>query len=76
MPSWTTPYLADAIDAIRAEGEAVPDELIAHLSPVIWEPVNFLGEYAFDPATSIRPAEEVCRLLRANRLAVRSTRRH
>src|SRR2546423_5541731 len=30
--AWTTPYLADAIAALRAEGEDVPDELIAHLS--------------------------------------------
>ena len=36
------PYLADAIEARRAEGEDVGDELIAHLSPVAWEPVNFL----------------------------------
>jgi TnpA family transposase len=28
----TTPYLADAIEALRAEGEDVPDELITHLS--------------------------------------------
>jgi hypothetical protein len=45
----TMPYLADAIDALRAEGEEVPDELIAHLSPIAWEPVNFLGEFTFDP---------------------------
>jgi len=32
--AWTTPYLADAIAALRAEGEDVPDELIAHLSPI------------------------------------------
>jgi TnpA family transposase len=47
--AWTTPSLADAIEALRAEGEAVPDELIAHLSPIAWEPVNFLGEFTFDP---------------------------
>jgi TnpA family transposase len=52
IAAWTTPYLADAIDSLRAEGEVVPDELIAHLSPVIWEPVNFLGQYRFDPANA------------------------
>ncbi len=46
------PYLADAIEALRAEGEDVGDELIAHLSPVAWEPVNFLGRYTFDPANA------------------------
>jgi TnpA family transposase len=50
--AWTTPYLADAIDALRAEGEDVPDELLAHLSPVAWEPVNFLGRYTFDPGNA------------------------
>jgi Tn3 transposase DDE domain len=38
--AWTTPYLADGITALRAEGEDIPDELIAHLSPIAWEPVN------------------------------------
>jgi hypothetical protein len=42
---------------LRAEGEVVPDELIAHLSPVIWEPANFLGQYTFDPA-SARPLDD------------------
>src|SRR6266851_10425526 len=52
ITAWTTPYLADAIKALRADGEDVPDELIAHLSPVAWEPVNFLGRYTFDPANA------------------------
>jgi len=50
--AWTTPYLADAIEALRAEGEDIPDELLAHLSPVAWEPVNFLGRYTFDPGNA------------------------
>jgi TnpA family transposase len=47
--AWTTPYLDDALAALRTEGEAVPDELVAHLSPIAWEPVNFLGRFTFDP---------------------------
>ncbi|MBV9544275.1 MAG: Tn3 family transposase [Chloroflexi bacterium] len=31
--AWTTPYLADVIAELRAEGEDISDELIAHLSP-------------------------------------------
>jgi len=61
--AWTTPYLADAIDALRVEGEDVPDELIAHLSPIAWEPVNFLGQFTFD-AGNARPLENR-RLLRS-----------
>jgi hypothetical protein len=55
--AWTTPYLADAIAAVRAEGEAVPDELIGHLSPIAWEPVNFLAKFTFDPGTA-RPLDD------------------
>ena len=55
--AWTTPYLADAIVALRAEGEDVPDELIAHLSPIAWEPVNFLGQFTFDPGNA-RPLDD------------------
>lgn len=47
--AWTTPYLADAVDALQAEGEAVSTEHLAHLSPLAWEQVNFLGQYAFKP---------------------------
>ena len=52
VAAWMTQYLADSIDALHAAGEVVPDELIAHLSPVIWEPVNFPGQYRFDPGSA------------------------
>src|SRR5439155_25622115 len=55
--AWTTPYLADAIAALRAEGEDVRDELIAHLSPIAWKPVNFLGQFTFDPGNA-RPLDD------------------
>ena len=57
IAAWTTPYLADAIEALGAEGEDVPGELTSHLSPVAWEPVNFLGRYTFDPANA-RPLDD------------------
>ena len=57
IAAWTTPYLGDAIEALRAKGEDVPEELIAHLSPVAWEPLNFLGRCTFDPANA-RPLED------------------
>jgi hypothetical protein len=47
--TWTTPHLADAVDALRAEGESVPDEYLGHVSPLVWDHVNLLGEYRFDP---------------------------
>jgi TnpA family transposase len=48
--AWTTPHLADAIAAARAEGDAVPDGYIVHLSPLAWNHVYLLGEYTFDPS--------------------------
>src|SRR5450631_3030050 len=38
--TWTTPYLADAISTHLAEGQNIPDELLAHLSPIAWEPAR------------------------------------
>jgi hypothetical protein len=35
--------------ALRAEGVDVPDEHPAHLSPLVWDHVNFLGTSTFDP---------------------------
>jgi TnpA family transposase len=55
--AWTTPYLADAIAAHRAEGQDVPDKLLAHLSPIAWEPVNLLGQFTFDPGNA-RPLDD------------------
>jgi len=50
--AWTTPHLAAAVEALRAEGEEVPDEHVAHLSPLVWGHVNFLGTYTFDPGAA------------------------
>jgi TnpA family transposase len=54
--AWTTPYLGDAIATYRAEGQDIPDKLLAHLSPIAWEPVNLLGQFTFDPANA-RPLD-------------------
>jgi hypothetical protein len=64
---WNTRYLNRAIAALR-ETEAVPDHLLAHLSPLGWEHMNLTGDYvwsAADEATenrdgfrSLRPAPD------------------
>jgi TnpA family transposase len=46
---WNTKYLAHAIAALR-EFEQVPDNLLAHLSPLGWEHVNLTGDYVWGPA--------------------------
>jgi len=52
IAAWTTPYLEDAIAAVRAEGIDVPEEYIAHISPIAWEHVHLLGQYTFDPGAA------------------------
>src|ERR1700730_702235 len=41
---WNTRYLERAVAALR-QAEAVPDQLLAHLSPLGWEHVNLTGDY-------------------------------
>lgn len=57
IAAWTTPYVEDAIAAVRAEGIDVPEEYIAHISPIAWEHVHLLGQYTFDPGAA-RSLEE------------------
>ena len=46
---WNTRYLNRAIAALR-EAEDVPDQLLAHLSPLGWEHVNLTGDYVWSRA--------------------------
>ena len=36
-----------AVDAIRQTGQKVPDENLAHLSPLKWEHINRTGDYDY-----------------------------
>ena len=45
---WTTTYLGDALDALRADGYPVTDEDTAHLTPAQHDHINFYGTYSFD----------------------------
>ena len=50
---WNTRYLEHAVAALR-RAEDVPDQLLAHLSPLGWEHVNLTGDYVWSteqPAT-------------------------
>jgi hypothetical protein len=44
------PYLTLSMPCVPRASEVVPEELIAHISPVIYDPVKFLGQYTCDPA--------------------------
>jgi len=48
---WNTTYLSSAVDALRAEGEVVPDSLLVHLSPLGWDHINLTGDYVWDAQT-------------------------
>jgi Tn3 transposase DDE domain len=51
---WNTRYLERPIAALR-QAEDVPDQLLAHLSPLGWEHVNLTGDYIW---SAERPAVE------------------
>jgi TnpA family transposase len=51
---WTTTYLGDTIDALRADGIEVSDETAAHLTPAQHDHINFYGTYSFDIDAELR----------------------
>jgi len=42
---WNTVYMGRAIDALRAGGERISDELLSHLAPLGWQHINLTGDY-------------------------------
>jgi TnpA family transposase len=44
---WNTRYLERAVVTLRQAAVDVPDELLAHLSPLGWEHVNLTGDYVW-----------------------------
>jgi len=44
---WNTVYLERAIQALKAHGEPVYDDLLQHLSPLGWEHINLTGDYVW-----------------------------
>jgi hypothetical protein len=61
---WNTRYRARAIETMR-KTERVPDDLLAHLSPLGWEHVNLTGDYIWGAETSITENTDGLRPLRA-----------
>jgi TnpA family transposase len=56
---WNTVYLSRVVESLRAEGHDLPDEIIRHVSPQIWEHINLTGIYDWmgkpQPEGSFRP---------------------
>jgi hypothetical protein len=51
---WNTVYLERAITVIRAGGQVVSDEALAHLSPLKWEHINLTGDYHWRKDAGLR----------------------
>jgi TnpA family transposase len=49
---WNSIYLADAVDHLRSRSQTVPDELLAHTSPLTWEHIGFSGDFLWDRAAA------------------------
>ncbi len=59
---WNTTYLDRAVRHLRAQGIAVPDELLAHVAPLGWEHIALTGDYDWTIATppgGFRPLRDV-----------------
>jgi hypothetical protein len=46
---WNPVYLGRALDAVRRNGEAVPDALLDHLATLGWQHINLTGDYFCGP---------------------------
>jgi len=60
LSAWNTVYLDKIVNTLRAKGEEIPDEYLAHVSPLGWQHINLLGRYEFDltqayPLNALRP---------------------
>ena len=67
---WNTVYLSRVVESLRAEGHDLPDDIIRHVSPQIWEHINLTGIY--DWASEPQP-KGTFRPLRATSDELRST---
>jgi TnpA family transposase len=49
---WNTVQIARVIDAMRAKGEAIPDDMMPFLSPLGWQHINLTGDYIWTEGSS------------------------
>ncbi len=57
---WNTVYLSRVVDHLRADGHDLPDDLLRHVSPQIWEHIPPVGTYDWNgklklPTGTFRP---------------------
>jgi len=66
---WNSTYIADAVAHLRAIGEDMPDELLAHTSPVGWGHIAFSGDFLWDRAAAMPSGRRPLNLGRMNMAA-------
>jgi len=49
IAAWNTVYLTKAIETLRKRGEEIPEATVAHIAPLGWEHIRFIGDYHFAP---------------------------
>jgi len=47
IAAWNTVYLTKAIETLRKRGEDIPEATVAHIAPLGWEHIRFIGDYHF-----------------------------
>lgn len=50
---WNTVYLGRAVDALKARGQVIDENLLQHLSPLGWEHINLTGDYSWRPGSEL-----------------------
>ena len=63
---WNSTYIADAVAHLRANGEIVADELLAHTLPVGWGHIAFSGDFLWDRAAAMAPRRRPLNLGRSS----------
>ena len=51
---WNAIYMQEAVGQLKADGMDVRPDDLAHLSPLIWRHLNFLGRYDFSLPDTVR----------------------
>jgi TnpA family transposase len=50
---WNTIYLDRAVQHLRAQGVAIPDDLLAHVAPLGWEHIALTGDYVWTDSNAV-----------------------
>ena len=54
---WNTVYLERAARVLRQQGQDIPDDLLARISPLKWEHINLTGDYHWRKDAGLQDAK-------------------